>query len=306
MTRYIIQRIISLIPIILGVSFLVFLILAFVPGDPAQVVAGMDASTEEVEHVRKALGLDRPLYVQYGIFLANAVQGDFGRSIRSRRPVLEEVASRLPYTVALALAALAVAVGIGLPIGILSAIKRYTIWDNIAMVVAVLGVSTPGFWLGLMFIIFFSVQLGWLPTSGAESWRHYILPAVSLGVASGAMIARQTRSAMLDIIGQDYIRTARAKGFSERVVIVRHALKNALIPVVTIIGLRLGTLLGGSVVIEMVFAWPGLGRLLVESIGFRDFPMVQVGILLLACGFLFANLLVDILYVYLDPRIRYG
>jgi ABC-type dipeptide/oligopeptide/nickel transport system permease component len=195
---------------------------------------------------------------------------------------------------------------IGIPTGIVSAIKRNTVWDNASMVAAIAGVSTPGFWLGLMLMLLFSVRLGWLPTSGAGSFRHLILPATALGLGSAAMVARQTRSAMLDVLGQDYVRTARAKGLREQTVILRHALKNAMIPVVTIVGLQMGTMLGGSVIIEMVFAWPGMGRILVQSISYRDFPMIQSCILLLAAGFVLVNLIVDVLYVYIDPRIRYN
>jgi len=306
MTRYIMRRLLSLIPILFGVTLIVFLVLKFVPGDPAQMAAGPDATREEVENVRRALGLDKPLHVQYVTFLWNAMHGDFGRSLRTRRIVLEEVGERFPYTVLLALAATLVSLVVGIPAGIISAVKRYSIWDNLSMVGALLGVSLPGFWLGLMLMLAFSVQLGWFPTSGAESPRHLVLPAVTLGLGSAAMVARQTRSAMLDVLNQEYIRTARAKGLHEQAVIMRHGLKNALIPVVTVVGLQMGAMLAGTVLIEMVFAWPGIGRLLIQSIGYRDFPMVQACILLLATTFVLINLAVDVLYVYLDPRIKYG
>lgn len=304
MTLYITRRLVALIPILFGVSVLVFVIMATVPGDPALLYAGSDATQAEVENVRHALGLDQPIYVRYGIFLGNLAHGDLGESIRSRRPVADEIGDRLPYTMQLAFSSLLVALLIGLPAGIIAALKRNTIWDTLSMLIAIVGVSAPGFWIGMMLILLFGVELGWLPTSGTGSWAHLIMPSIALGLGSAAIVARQTRSAMLEVLGKDYIRTARAKGLRERVVILRHAVRNAMIPVVTIVGLQLGTMLGGSVIIEMVFAWPGLGRALVQSIGYRDFPMVQVSIIILAAGFVLVNLVVDVLYGVIDPRIR--
>lgn len=305
MIRYIARRLISLIPILFGVTLIVFLILVLVPGDPAVMAAGANATQVEIENTRKVLGLDKPPLVQYTTFLWNALHGDFGYSFRSRRPVVDEMTERYPYTVALAFAATLVSLIIAIPAGIISAVKRNSIWDNASMVGALLGVSLPSFWLGLMLMLVFSVQLGWFPTSGADSLQTLVLPAVTLGLGSAAMIARQTRSAMLEVLGLEYVRTARAKGLRERVVVTRHALRNALIPVVTVIGLQVGSLLAGAVIVEMVFAWPGIGRLMVQSIGYRDYPVVQACILLLALTFALINLLVDVLYGYLDPRIKH-
>ncbi len=304
MTLYILRRLVALVPILFGVSVLVFMIMATVPGDPAVLYAGSDATEVEIENVRHALGLDQPLHIRYGIFLGNLATGDLGTSIRSRRPVADEIGDRLPFTLQLAFSSLLVSLLIGLPTGIVAALKRGTIWDTLSMLLAIVGVSAPGFWLGMMLILTFGVELGWLPTSGTGSLAHLIMPSIALGLSSSAIVARQTRSAMLDVLGRDYVRTARAKGLRERVVILRHAVRNALIPVVTIVGLQLGTMLGGSVIIEMVFAWPGLGRVLVQSISYRDFPMVQVSIMILASGFVLVNLLVDVLYGFIDPRIR--
>ena len=255
--------------------------------------------------IRARFGLDRPLYMQYAIWLGRVLQGDLGRSIVTRRPVMAEIRSRIQPTAELATAAMIVATLIGVVIGIISAVRQYSTLDHATMVLALLGVSTPIFWLGLMMIFFFSVRLRWFPTGGAGDWRALVLPAVALGAASTAIIARMTRSSLLEVIRQDYVRTAWAKGLRDRTVLLRHALKNALIPVVTVVGLQYGYLLGGAVVTETVFTRPGLGRLLVDSIRARDFPVVQGTIMLLAVSFVLVNLLVDLLYVYLDPRIRY-
>ncbi len=304
MARYVLRRLLGLIPILLGVTLVVFLILQAVPGDPAEMAAGPNATREDIENVRKILGLDQPPQVQYVNFIWNASHGDFGISLRSRRPVIDELGERYPYTVLLALAATLVSLVVAIPAGIISAVKRNSVWDNLSMVTALLGVSLPSFWIGLMLMLVFGLQLGWFPTSGAETPQHIVLPAITLGLASAAMIARQTRSAMLDVLGQEYVRTARAKGLRERVVVVRHALRNALIPVVTVVGLQIGSLLAGAVIVEMVFAWPGIGRLLVQAIGYRDFPVIQACILLLALTFALINLCVDVMYGYLDPRIK--
>jgi len=305
-TAYVLHRVLGLIPVLLGVSLLVFAILKFIPGDPARAMAGLDASNEDVENIRHQLGLDRPLYVQYGLFVANALVGDFGNSIRSRRPVSEEIANTMPATVQLALVSMTVATVIGAALGIIAATRQYTIWDGITMVLALLGISVPIFWLGLMLILVFAVQLGWLPAQGRGGPENLILPSLTLGAASAGIIARMMRSSMLEVLRQDYVRTARAKGLGERLVVLRHALKNAAIPAVTVIGLQFGYLLGGAVITETVFAWPGMGRLVVEGIKFRDYPVVQSGILLLALIFSLVNLVVDLLYAYLDPRIRYS
>jgi peptide/nickel transport system permease protein len=306
MARYIAQRLLTLIPILFGVTIIVFGIMKLVPGDPALMAAGVDARQEDVERVRAYLGLDRPIHEQYISFVANAVTGNFGVSARTRRPVIEEVGARFPATAELAIAGLFVSMAIGVTAGIISATKQYTIWDNLVMTVALLGVSMPVFWLGLMMMMLFSVELGWLPTTGRGTWQQLIMPSFALGFGSAAIVARQTRSAMLEVLRQDYVQTARSKGLPERAVILRHALKNAAIPSVTIIGLQFGGMLGGTVITETVFAWPGMGRLIVEAIGFRDLQVVQAGILILATIFVLTNLIVDLLYVYLDPRIKYG
>jgi peptide/nickel transport system permease protein len=306
MARYIAQRLLTLIPILFGVTIIVFGIMKLVPGDPALMAAGVDARQEDVERVRTYLGLDRPIHEQYLSFVANAVTGNFGVSARTRRPVIEEVGARFPATAELAIAGLFVSMAIGVTAGIISATKQYTIWDNLVMTVALLGVSMPVFWLGLMMMMLFSVELGWLPTTGRGTWQQLIMPSFALGFGSAAIVARQTRSAMLEVLRQDYVQTARSKGLPERAVILRHALKNAAIPSVTIIGLQFGGMLGGTVITETVFAWPGMGRLIVEAIGFRDLQVVQAGILILATIFVLTNLIVDLLYVYLDPRIKYG
>jgi peptide/nickel transport system permease protein len=305
MTRYILGRLVSLVPVLLGVSLLVFGILKLVPGDVAQVLVGTEGTAEDVQNIRHTLGLDQPVYVQYGLFLVHLVQGDLGRSAVTRRPVVDEISSRIRPTMELGLSALAIAVVVGLTAGVISATRQYTIWDHAATLIALLGVSMPIFWLGLMLMLLFSVSLGWLPSSGAGTPAQLVLPAIALGSASSAIIARQTRSGLLEVLRQDYVRTARAKGLVERVVVLRHALKNALIPTVTVVGLQVGYLLGGAVLTETVFARPGLGRLLVDSIASRDIVVVQATIMLLSTVFVLVNLGVDLLYVGLDPRIRF-
>ncbi len=305
MSRYVVARLLWTIPVVLGVSLIVFGIMKMVPGDVAQVIAGMEGTAEDVEIIRRSLGLDRPVYEQYLIFLGNSLQGDFGRSAVTKRPVVEEIGSRVWPTAELAISALVIALVVGLAAGIVSATRQYTIWDNLATFISLIGVSMPVFWLGLMLVLLFSVTLGWLPSSGAGTPAQLVLPALALGSASTAIIARQTRSGMLEVLRQDYVRTARAKGLTERTVLVGHALKNALIPTVTVAGLQVGYLMGGAVLAETVFARPGLGRLLVDSIARRDIAVVQTTIMLLSVTFVLINLLVDLLYVKLDPRIRY-
>ncbi len=304
-TRYVVQRLLWLVPVVLGVSLIVFGIMKMVPGDVAQVIAGLDGTAEDVELIRRDLGLDRPVHEQYLTFVWRSLQGDFGRSAVTKRPVVEEIASRVWPTVELAVAAFAVSIVLGLLTGIVSATHRYTIWDNLVTLIALIGVSMPVFWLGLMLVLLFSATLGWLPSSGAGTLAQLVLPAFALGSASTAIIARQTRSGLLEVLGQDYVRTAHAKGLTERSVLVRHALKNALIPTITVAGLQVGYLMGGSVLAETVFARPGLGRLLVDSIARRDIPVVQTTIMLLSVTFVLVNLAVDLLYVKLDPRIQY-
>ncbi|HSB72328.1 MAG TPA: nickel ABC transporter permease [Candidatus Methylomirabilis sp.] len=305
MHRYILQRLLALLPVLFGVSLIVFSILKFVPGDPALQVGGLDASAEDLAAIRHQMGLDRPVHVQYLYFAGNALRGDFGRSIRSHRPVVEELWSRFPNTFVLTVAAMVIAVIVGTGLGVLAATRQYTLWDTLSMALAMMGISVPIFWLGLMLMLLFALQLRWLPTAGTGTPWHLILPSLTLGTASSAIIARQVRSAMLEVLRQDYVRTARAKGLRPGTVVLRHALKNAMIPAVTIIGLQFGYLLAGAVVTETVFAWPGVGRLLVDAIKFRDFPVVQATILWLAVIFCTVNLAVDLLYGYLDPRIKY-
>lgn len=305
MLKYILRRVLLLIPVLLGVTFVVFTMMYFTPGDPARIMLGESAPEERVISLRKELGLDDPFLIQYGNYVKKAVlEQDIGRSYEQKVPVLELILSRFPATLKLAAAAVFIAVALAVPIGIISATKQYSIFDNVAMVIALIGVSMPNFWQGLLMILFFSVKLGWFPSSGFTTPAHIVLPALTIGTSTAAIIARMTRSSMLEVIRQDYIRTARAKGQVESKVITRHALKNALIPIVTVIGLQFGYLLGGAVLTESIFAVPGVGRLMVESIKRRDFPVVQGGVLFIAVTFSIVNLFVDILYAYIDPRIK--
>jgi len=294
-----------MIPVILGISLIIFTVVRVIPGDPAYILAGPHATQEQMDQIRAQLGLDKHPVTQYFIFLKHLFQGDLGTSTRTGLPVIREIMTRFPNTLVLALASILLATVFGVTIGIIAGVKQNSKFDYLSMLVALLGLSMPVFWLGLMLMLLFSIKLGWFPAVGADSLKHIVLPAITLGANSTAIIARMTRSSMLEVIRLDYIRTARAKGLAEKVVISRHALKNALIPVVTVIGLQTGTLLGGAVLTEIVFAWPGIGRLLVEAILSRDYPVVQGVVLLIATVFIFVNLIVDILYSYLDPRIRY-
>ena len=305
MLSYVVRRIFLMIPVLLGVSLLVFAMVRMLPGCPAIGIAGVHASPEFIEYIREEFGLDKGLHIQYFIFLGRLLRGDLGISTHSRRPVATEIWTRLPHTVELAIASSLIALLLGITAGIISATKQYSIFDNASMLFALLGVSLPVFWLGLLMMILFSVTLGWLPATGRGTILHLILPAFTLSVASTAINARITRSSMLEVLGQDYITTARSKGLRDQIVIYKHALKNSLIPVITLLGLRFGTLLGGAVLTETVFAWPGVGRLVVAAILARDFPVVQGVVLVLAGGFVFVNLFVDMLYSLLDPRIRY-
>jgi peptide/nickel transport system permease protein/oligopeptide transport system permease protein len=306
MWAYVAKRLLLAVPVIFGVAFVVFAMVRVVPGDPAQIIAGETATREFVEAIRRDLGLDRPIPQQFAAFLASAARGDFGRSIRSRAPVSEELAARIPNTVQLTLAGLFVAVVVGVSAGVVSAVRPYSWLDAAVMFVALAGLSMPVFWSGLMLILIFAVRLSWLPAVGTGSLVHLILPAITLGGATAAIIARMTRSSMLEVLRSDYIRTARAKGAPERTVVNRHAFRNALIPVITVVGLQMGTLLSGAVLTESVFAWPGIGRLMVEGILTRDYPVVQAAVLLVALAFVVVNLLVDLLYALVDPRIHYG
>ncbi len=305
MSGYIIRRLLLTVPVLFGVSLIIFIIIRLIPGDPAVAIAGVHASREYIEQVREDLQLDEGLHVQYATFMRNLLRGDLGRSTYSRRPVTVELRERFPNTVVLTVAALLIASIVGISAGILAASRQNSLFDNTSMLFSLFGVAAPVFWLALMLQLLFSVQLGWLPAAGRGTPLHLVLPAVTLGAASTGLIARITRSSMIEVLKQDYINTARAKGVQEKTVIYRHALKNALIPVVTIMGLQFGILLGGAVLTETVFAWPGIGRLLVDSILARDYPVVQGAVLLLAVVFVFINLAVDILYAFLDPRISY-
>ncbi|MBC8589591.1 nickel ABC transporter permease [Wansuia hejianensis] len=304
MHKYILRRILLLIPVTIGVTFIVYSIMYFTPGDPAMIMLGENAPEAELIKLREEMGLNDPFIVQYGRFLKNAVQGDFGRSYSTKKPVFDEVFSRFPATLKLTVAGLAIALVIGIPVGIISATKQYSLMDSVSMILALLGVSMPNFWLGLMLILLFSVKLGLLPSGGDAGFSAMILPAITLGTGVAAIITRMTRSSMLEVIRQDYIRTARAKGVKEKKVINKHALKNALIPIVTVVGLQFGSLLGGAVLTENVFSWPGVGRLMVDAIKQKDTPMVLASVIFISVTFSIVNLVVDILYAYLDPRIK--
>jgi peptide/nickel transport system permease protein len=301
--EFVTRRLLHTALVTLGVVTLVFVALRM-SGDPAATMLPGDASVDELRDLRHALGLDRPLHVQYVAFLGSAVRGDFGDSFRHQQPAFGLVLERLPATLELAFAALLLAVAVALPLGIVAAIYRGRAVDMLAMGFAVVGQATPYFWMGIMLILVVSVELGWLPTSGRGGWPHLILPAVTLGTHFAASLARLTRTSMLEVLGQNFVTTARAKGLGEPRVVLAHALKNAAVPVVTLIGLQFGTLLGGAVVTETIFAWPGVGRLAVQSIFVRDYPVVQAGVLVLALVFVAINLAVDLLYGTLDPRIR--
>ena len=304
MSRYVLKRLVMLIPVLIGVTFLVYFIISLSPGDTAAMLAGEDADAATIEALRHELGLDQPVIVQYARYMLNLIQGDMGNSYKTGRPVTNMIVSCFPNTAKLAFWSILVAVGIALPIGIISATKQYSMFDNVGMVVALIGVATPNFWLGLMMIILFSLNLGWLPSGGSKGWSSYIMPAITLGTGDAALITRMTRSSMLEVIRADYIRTARAKGVPEGKVVYQHALRNALIPVVTAIGLQFGSLLGGATLTETVFAWPGIGRSTVDSIKTKDTTQVLGNIVILTITFSCVNLLVDILYAFIDPRIK--
>ena len=306
MFRYFVMRLLGLVPTMFLVTVSVFFFVHLLPGDPAQLAAGPEADEETVRMVRERLGLDRPLPEQFVLFVKKTVTGDFGISIRSQRPVIDEVADRFGPTLLLTVAAMVWAVAFGLLIGVVSAVKRGRWPDRLGMAFAVSGISMPPFALGILLMEVFSVWLGWFPTVGAESWRHYVLPSITLGAGVAAVMARFTRSALIEVLSEDYVRTARAKGLPARQVLSRHALRNALIPVVTMMGLQFGFLLGGSIVVEKVFNWPGMGRLLVDAVEMRDYPVMQTCVLLFSMEFLLINLAVDLLYGWLNPSIRYG
>jgi len=303
---YLLQRIVGVMLTVLFVAITIFLMVRVLPGDPARVIAGVLASEQDVERIRAQLGLDQPLPVQAGIFLRDLVQGDLGVSARTSSPVVEEIGARLPATLTLAAAGMLMAIAIGVPLGAWAAARAGSLGDVLVSTLVLFGISLPVYWLGLMLIILFSIRLRWLPAAGAEGPLSLILPAVTLAAFSVAFIARITRSSMLEVLRQDYVRTAHAKGVRRTTVEWRHALRNALPPVVTVIGLQFGELLGGAILTETVFGWPGLGRLLVDSIFARDYPMVQGLVIVFAAMFAIVNLLVDLTYERIDPRVRYG
>jgi ABC-type dipeptide/oligopeptide/nickel transport system permease component len=305
MLQFILKRLWHMVFVVIGISVISFFFI-HLSGDPVMLMLPGDATDQEIEELRVQLGFNDPLHIQYLRFAAKAIQGDFGDSLYYNVPVFELITERLPASLELAFAAMLFALGFAVPIGILSAVKRGSFLDMSSMLGALMGLSMPHFWLGIMLMLLFSVHLGWLPTSGRGTMAHLIMPAMSLGLSLMAMFARLTRSVMLEVLSLDYIRTARAKGLKERVVISKHALKNALIPLVTVAGMQFGFLIGGTVIIETVFAWPGLGRLVVQAIFSRDYPLVQGIVLIFSIIFVGMNLLVDILYVYLDPQISYS
>ncbi|MBT2334573.1 glutathione ABC transporter permease GsiC [Variovorax paradoxus] len=305
MLNYFLKRLLGLIPTLLIVAVLVFLFVHMLPGDPARLAAGQDADEQTVAMVRQELGLDKPLPQQFVSFFTHMLQGDFGTSIRTRRPVSVEIGERFFPTVMLTITSMVWAVFFGMGIGIVSAVYRNQWPDRLGMTLAVSGISFPAFALGMLLMQIFSVQLGWLPTVGAATWKHYILPSITLGAAVAAVMARFTRASFVEVIQEDFVRTARAKGVRERTVIIKHCLRNALIPVVTMMGLQFGFLLGGSILVEAVFNWPGLGRLLVDAVQMRDYPVIQTLVLLFSLEFILINLVVDVLYGYINPTIRY-
>ncbi|ABE42103.1 glutathione ABC transporter permease GsiC [Polaromonas sp. JS666] len=305
MLNYFLKRLLGLTPTLLIVAVLVFLFVHMLPGDPARLAAGQDADQQTVELVRQELGLDRPLPEQFVSFFTHMLKGDFGTSLRTRRPVSTEIAERFLPTLLLTLTSMSWAVIFGMAIGVVSAVFRNEWPDRLGMTIAVSGISFPAFALGMLLMQVFSVQLGWLPTVGADSWRHYVLPSLTLGAAVAAVMARFTRASFVEVIQEDFVRTARAKGLKERTVIFKHCLRNALIPVITMMGLQFGFLLGGSIVVEAVFNWPGLGRLLVDAVTMRDYPVIQTLVLLFSLEFILINLVVDVLYGFINPTIRY-
>ena len=306
MQRYILARLAVFPLALLVISAIVFLMLYMLPGDPAEALLGPNVvSADQVEQLREQLGLNDPLYVQYGRFLGGALRGDFGRSLRSRRPVFEELLTQLPATLELTFGALGLAIAIGFPLGLLAALRPNTWVDSLSMLIAVAGLAMPSFWLCMILIFFFSVHLGWFPATGQGGLERLVLPVFALGYYAASLIARLVRSATLEVLRQDYITTARAKGLAGSIVMYRHVMKNALIPVITILGVQFGFLLGGTVVVETIFGRPGIGRLLVDGILYQDYRVVQATIIFIATGFLTTNLVVDIVYGLIDPRIRY-
>jgi len=305
MATYIVRRIVQLIPVLVGITLVTF-VLVRLTGDPAAIMLPPDTPEEVVQEFRREFGLDQPLHIQYLRFIGRALQGDFGNSIRYKEPVLKLFLERLPATLELAIASMILAISIGVPVGILIAIKHNTWIDNCLRFMTLFGQAIPGFYLGLMLILLVAVPVRLVPTGGRGTWRHLILPSITLSTYLMALVARFTRGAVLDVLNQDYVRTARAKGLSQANVLWRHVMKNAMIPIITIIGLQVGAVLSGAVITETVFAWPGVGRLMVQAISTRDFPVVQATVMIVALIFVTVNLLVDLAYAWFDPRIKYG
>lgn len=304
MLKYILKRVVMLIPVLIGVSLIVFILMQLTPGDPAQIILGPQASDADIANMRERLGLNDPLYVQYFRFLFGIFTFDFGTSIKDGQGVFESIMHHFPPTVELTIAAMLVALLIGIPVGIISSTKPYSFFDNTSTVGALIGFSIPNFWLSIMLILVFAVHLQWLPVSGYGGVLFLILPAIALGTQTAAVVTRMTRSSMQEVMRQDYIRSARAKGLTERVVIFRHAFRNALIPIVTVVGLQVGALLEGAILTESVFSWPGIGRFMIDAIRAKDFPVVQGSVIFITFIIVLVNLLVDILYSYIDPRIK--
>jgi len=303
--RFLVRRLALTLPVVLGVATLVFALIHLIPGDPAQAMLGETASEQDVQALRERLGLDRPLVEQYGAFLAGIARGDLGTSLRTNEPVATAVLDRLPATLELAAAAMVVSIGAAIPLGIIAAVRRGTFVDHLATTLALTGISIPNFWLGPLLAIVFAVELGWLPVAGRGTAAHLVLPAISLGAALAAILTRMTRASLLEELREPYVLAARARGTSRARAVLRHAFRNSLIPVVTLVGLQFGGVLTGAVITETIFAWPGVGRLLIQAISFRDYPLVQGCILFIAVTYVAMNLVVDLLYGWLDPRIRY-
>jgi peptide/nickel transport system permease protein len=317
MRRYVVRRLFLAIPVLLGVSLLVFLVLHFLPVDPVrELIMQHQTGTaptiesaltdQQIVELRHQMGLDQPLYVQFFTYIWKALHGDFGTSWRTKRLVITMIAANAPYTIELSLAGLFISVVLGVLFGVIAAVREHTWIDTISMIFAVIGVCAPSFWLGLMLMLVFGLNLGWFPPIGAGTWRHLVLPAATMGIGGAALVARLTRSSLVEVLRQDYILTARSKGLSERIVVFKHAMRNAMIPVVTVIGLSLGHMLGGSVIVENVFGRPGLGRIAVDAINEKDYPIVQTTVLMMAVSYVAANIIVDMCYGLLDPRIRYN
>jgi len=304
LVRYLIRRVYHSIPTLIGALLFIFILVRVLPGDPARLIAGPEALEEDVQRIREQLGLNKPIYIQFVDYVSTILRGDFGRSIKFGTPVINEILFRLPYTIALALVAEAIAVSVALPLGILSALKPNSKVSYITSVISLIGASTPSFWIALILIYVFSVSLKLLPSSGAESPRHIVLPAITLSLLLMGNLTRITRSSVIEALSSNHVLTAVAKGLKDRVVIMRHVLKNALIPIITIMGLQVGNLLGGAIITETVFAWPGIGSLLIDAIFFRDYILIQGIILFMVLTFIIINIVVDVIYAYVDPRIR--